>query len=270
MAGQPDPLGAVRRVPLDRSGGRWAAMREPTGLDEQGVGGRTTQDAVRLLDRLLVDDPAAAVRPGEASTLTLPDRDLLLAAAWRMGWGATIAGTITCAGCGALFDFDFDIEALAEEVRSGREESPTGNGVFELATGVRFRLPSAQDEIAVIGLPLEEAARELLARCIVSGDATVDGPFVEEAMEQVGSGIDMNCDARCPECGCLAAVRFQVQDYLLAAISADWPGLVEDIHRMARAYHWSLQEILSLPRTRRRAFLALLDGDAIPRSLARQ
>lgn len=264
MSPLPDTLGPAHRIPLDRSGRRWALMREPTGLDEQGVGARTTLDAVRLLDRLLVDDPDAAVRPGDAASLALPERDLLLAAAWRMAWGARIAGTITCTACASPFDFDFNLDDLTDHARSAPDELPIEDGVFTLPSGVRFRLPTAQDEAAVIGLPEPEAERALLASCLISGDVATDGPLVEAAMEQIGSGIDVDFDAACPECGRVAAVRFQIQDYLLGAISTDWTGLVDDVHRIALAYRWSLHEILSLPRSRRRAFVTLLDGDPLP------
>jgi len=112
----------------------------------------------------------------------------------------------------------------------------------------------------------EEAERALLERCLIEGDAVLDGPAVVAAMERVSADIDVDLDAACSECGHHHTVRFQIQDYLLSAISADWGGLLEDLHRLALAYRWSLTEILSLPRSRRRALVALLDGDAISRS----
>lgn len=270
MSGHGETLGSAHRVPLDRSGRRWALLREPTGLDEQGVGASTTSDAVRLLDRLLVDEAGAAVRPGDAALLALPERDLLLAAAWRMAWGAQIVGTITCTKCGSLFDFDFDLDELTDQVRSAPGDLTLEDGVYALPSGVRFRLPTARDEASVVGLNGPNAAQALLETCLLSGDLAADGPEVEAAMEQVGSGIDVDFDAACPECGLVAAVRFQIQDYLLGAIASDWTGLVDDVHRIALAYGWSLREILSLTRSRRRALVTLLDGDPLPMSVDAQ
>jgi hypothetical protein len=258
-------LGSVRRVPLDSSGGRWAVLREPAGIDEDGVGGRSSLEAIRLLDRLLVHETGAAARPGAAATLPLPERDLLLAAAWRMASGPTIADSRTCSACGARFDIDFDLDAVVEQARAAMGSLPVEDGVYVLPSGVRFRLPTGEDERAVLGLPDDEAEAALLARCLVAGDPRVDGPEVVAAMEQVGEGLDVDLDAACAECGHPHRVRFQIQDYLLGAFTADWSGLVDDIHRLAIAYHWSLGEILALPRARRRAFVALLDGDAAGR-----
>lgn len=272
MSGAADPAyalaGPVCRVPLDEHGHRWALLREPAGLDEQSVGGRTTPDAVRLLDRLLVGDPAAPVGPGDAATLTVVERDLLLAAAYRLAWGPRIRGAVTCAACASPFDLDFVLADLADQVRAATSTGVAG--VFTLPGGARFRLPTAVDEAAVLALPGPEAERALLARCLISGDPAVDGPLVEEAMDRVGSGIDVELAATCPECGHGAGVRFQLQDYLLGAVRTDWAALIGDVHRVATAYGWGLLEILSLPRSSRRAFVALLDGEPVPHAALRR
>lgn len=261
-------LGVIRRVALDRTGSRWALLREPSGFDEERVGGRSTFEAIQLLDRLLCSDAGAAVQPGGAAQLTVAERDVLLAAAWRMAWGARIAGTLTCAACARPFDFDFRLDALVDQVRAGAGELPAVDGVYTLPGGCRFRLPTGADELALADLELsgDDAERALLERCLVDGDVVLDGPAVAAAMERVGADLDVELDAACSECGHHHAVQFQIQDYLLGAISSDWGGLLEDVHRLALAYRWSLTEILSLPRSRRRALVALLDGDPIPRS----
>src|SRR6478735_1731462 len=114
--------GAVRSVALDSPGQRWALVRELCGIDEESVGGRSTLDAVRLLDRLLVDQPGACVAPGGASSLTVPERDLLLAAVWRSSWSEHMAGTLTCASCDQPFDYDFDLDDLTERTRLATAE----------------------------------------------------------------------------------------------------------------------------------------------------
>ena len=117
-------FGTVRSVALDGPGRRWALVRELCGLDEESVGGSSTVDAVRLLDRLLVDQPGAHASPGGASSLTLPERDLLLAPVWRTSWSAHMAGTLTCASCEQPFDYDFDLDDLTDRVRLATRNCP--------------------------------------------------------------------------------------------------------------------------------------------------
>ncbi|MGF1648485.1 MAG: hypothetical protein ACFCVF_16425 [Kineosporiaceae bacterium] len=38
-------------------------------------------------------------------------------------------------------------------------------------------------------------------------------------------------------------------------------GVLRDVHRIARAYHWAEAEILGLPLARRGAYLMLLEED---------
>ena len=257
-------LGAVRRVPLDASGRRWALVHELRGIDEQSVGGRSSLDAVRLLDRLLVGGSGTAVEPGTAWSLTIPERDLLLAAVWQMSWSDGIDGTLSCSACEEPFDFAFALDELAEQVRSATAGLPCDDGTYTTTDGLRFRLPTADDERAVFGLSEVAAAETLLRRCVVRGDVDARAEEIEAAMERVGSGIDVDFDVQCPECAAVQVVRFQIQDYVLGAINSDWRGLVDEVHRIALAYRWGLSEIMSMSRTARHAFNAILDGDPVP------
>ena len=55
-------------------GGGVAGLREMCGHDEQLIGDTDTSTAVQLLDCLLVDTPATALKPGQAKQLTAADR----------------------------------------------------------------------------------------------------------------------------------------------------------------------------------------------------
>jgi len=252
------PAFPAHRVPLDDTGRRWALLREPAGADEVGVSAPTTPEAVRFLDGLLVAVAGTVAPPGSADRLTVVDRDLLLAAVYELGWGARVGGVVTCSACGSPFDVEFRLTELAQHVREG--STGGADGVHELPGGARFRLPTGQDEAAVAHLDGEDAEQALLRRCLLAGDPVTDRPAVEAALAEVGSGMDLDLAATCPECGHGGQVRFGIQDYLLSAVRADRVGLTVEVHRLALAYRWSLGEILGLPRSIRRAFVALLDG----------
>jgi hypothetical protein len=244
------------------AGGGWVCVRELTGSDEEWVDGRGTAVGIELLDRLLVAAPGAALGPGEAAQLTAADRDTLLAAVYAVAFGPRIEATQHCGQCAAKFDLDFAVPALVAGVGRQREPAEAVAGVFTLRPGVRFRLPSGADELAVAALAPERAERTLLERCLVEGDAGADGPAVIAAMERIAPTLDLELDARCPECGAQQPLRFDIQQYLVDAIVGERPRLYEDVHLLAAAYHWSLTEILSLRRTARRRLVQLVTGDA--------
>jgi len=58
---------------------------------------------------------------------------------------------------------------------------------------------------------------------------------------------------------------FDVQSYVQRELRYDAEFLFEDVHQLATRYHWSEEEILSLPRKRRVQYveMALRQGGGI-------
>lgn len=254
----------------------WACLRELTGSDELAVMGTGAADAIRLVDGALVADSGGALEPGGASRLTASDRDRLLAAIYIDTYGSRIAGALSCRDCGKLFDTDFSLNALVAHLWQ-KEEGPSGelkdldvenrgDGFFEIPDGTVFRLPTGEDESAVAGLPPEEAARELLTACLSDKGANGDldqgrHEAVQAAMAALAPILDLDLEARCWACGEPQSVHFDLQHYLLSALLQERDWLMQEIHRVAGAYGWRLEEILSLPRSRRRMLAALIEAE---------
>ncbi len=73
--------------------------------------------------------------------------------------------------------------------------------------------------------------------------------------------LDLTLDLACVECG--QPFRF-VHDpvrSLLAELRASRLGLLQEVHYLARHYHWSQAEILGLPRDLRREYLGLIAAE---------
>jgi len=254
-------------VPLRfAAAGRRAELRELCGHDEQAVAGTGPADAIGLLDRILVAAPGDAVAPGTAVTLTVADRDRLLAAVHMNTYGSRVSTSVCCAGCKVVFDVDFSLAELQQHQDRGpqcRDIERRPDGSFRLADGRRFRLPTGEDECAVLGMAPEEAEAELLRRCLFDGDPTRDNSDVDRLMEDAGPVLALELTASCPECGREQSVYFDIQRYLLTALSQERHLLVHEIHMLARAYGWSLTEILGLPRSTRRGLVALIDAERL-------
>jgi hypothetical protein len=255
-------LGFVPRAP---GAGGWAMLRDLCGDDEETVESADTAQAIALLDRLLVPAPEAAVGPGQASTLTASDRDRLLAALFQTEYGTRIDCTLRCTDCGEPFDIDFQLPDLMASLGFGPGASRPAadpDGELRLSDGRRLRLPRGEDELALLGLPPEDAAATLLARCLLDGKPNPDDETtVLDVLEQAAPIIDADLDAVCPECGSPALAHFDLQHYLLTAIAQETPARIAEIHLLARSYGWSLNEILALRRGRRRAFVMAIERD---------
>ena len=81
-------------------------------------------------------------------------------------------------------------------------------------------------------------------------------------MGVVGPLLDVEIGATCAECGHEQSVRFDLQQYVLAAVRDGERQRAREVHQIATAYRWSLAEILSLPRSRRRLHAELIERDA--------
>ncbi|MBN1875038.1 MAG: hypothetical protein JXA33_12470 [Anaerolineae bacterium] len=258
---------SVDYVTLDLApGGTWAALREICGRDEEEMLDTGTVTAIQLLDRLLVNVPGTHISPGSAAALTASDRDRLLAAVYQRTYGPRVESTLYCSGCGAPFDMEFSLQELLDKLRGEAQSvcvKRRPDNTYELPDGRRFRLLTGEDEYAVWHLSPEEAEKELMRRCVAKGDPAIEPDVLQKAMDEVAPVLDLEVDARCPECGALQSVHFDIQSYLLAALQAERSQLAREVHHLAIAYGWSLSDILSLTRSQRRTYMALIEAEIL-------
>lgn len=257
---------SLEQIPLNFvNDSSWACIREIVGLDEQSVNGTGILSAIRLLDRLLVNAPGTDVGPGYAVNLTSADRDRLLTAIYIRIYGLRVESTVNCKNCEKPFDIDFSLEKLlgffnAGEASSIQIENKEG-GLFKLPNGCCFRLPTGEDECAVLGMTPEDAESELLKRCVLGGDPTGEKKSLQDIMQELAPLVDVNMDAHCPECNAHQLIHFDIQHFLLSSLKQERQQLAYEVHRLAGAYGWSLNEILELPRSVRRTYVDFVESE---------
>ena len=237
---------------------RRAFLRPLTGADEVAA----EAGAVALLDRLLVET-SEAIRPGEAARLPLADRDRLLAALQREVFGDRIEADAPCRDCGRLFAIAFSLAALVDGQRTSRPDGVDGpdDAAHYRAGEVTFRLPTSEDLDAVLGLPDGQRRAALLARCIVEGGGVARADKIEAAMAALGPTLDADLDTTCPHCMTPQSVRFAIDRYLPRCLANERRFLLQETHRIARAYGWSHVAIMALPRRDRQDYVRLIDAE---------
>ena len=252
----------AENIPLRFAGpGQVACLREMTGRDEYSVEGTDTANAISLLGNLL--HVASNAKTVSAADLVASDRDFLLAAVYKRAFGDRIEGTLSCAQCDQPFDLNFSLVEVMESVAKRKRVRgliDLNDGYVKTAKGARFRLPTGNDELAVVGLSPDEAETLLLSRCAESDEWQEERIDLENFLEQVAPLIDLELVARCAECGHRHTVHFDIQTYLLGAIASERRRLLSDINCIAGAYSWSLDEILSLTRSDRRHLVELIEN----------
>ncbi len=131
---------------------------------------------------------------------------------------------------------------------------------------LRVALPMGSDQLAWShgGLSLNAMARALVRE--INGapppagweipDQWIYGLAAE--LEQRDPLTALEIQTACPACGAPARIAIDLEAELLARLHARQRGMLNDIHQLASAYHWSEARILELPAWRRRYYLAQL------------
>jgi len=135
---------------------------------------------------------------------------------------------------------------------------------------VRFRLPTGGDQEAVLGEELDAAADSLFERCLLDDGgrelSSEERLAVIAEMEQLAPLVEPELELTCPECGHCFLQPIDMTTYFLDELSVNGKQLLREIHALALHYHWSETEILSLSRSRRREYLALLHDSLRPQA----
>jgi hypothetical protein len=254
---------------------RRALLAPLTGTDEEWLAGRPPTLPVAavvsgLLDRVAVVATEEGLRL-PAGELLVADRDYLLLGLREITYGSHLDAVLTCPACAERMDVALETGDIPIGARP--QLAPRYRLVCTRADGgraeVEFHLPTGSDQEAVIGAEDRESA--LLRRCLDSIDGQAVGDDwldrvdaaaaaqLDDRMVELAPDVELAMDLRCPDCGHEFAQDFDLAAFLLQEMLRGARQVVEEVHALAFHYHWAEQEILALPRSRRRRYLDLID-----------
>lgn len=213
----------------------------------------------------------APVATDHVRQLTVGDRERLLLALHAASFGPRAETVTVCEACGGSTEMTLDLpEALAmPDPDGGGQDRTTGRFVLDGST-VRFRVPNGADQERAASMAVTDpAAAEALLRaaCVLSvtdgfgRPAEAEPASLAAALETAVRLADPDAEfviaVTCAGCG--HGVPAVVDGFsLLSGALCNSTPVLEDVHRLAEAYHWTEEAILSLPTERRRHYLALL------------
>ncbi|MCG8327027.1 MAG: hypothetical protein MI974_05040 [Chitinophagales bacterium] len=237
-------------------------LRDLCGVDELDVRSSKSEDAIRLINRLLVKNVNGQL--ANARLLPVAERDFLLAGIYQRIFGDRIESTVRCQKCNEPFDIDFNLSELVNHLWDGKTtfvDRLLSDGSFQMKDGFHFRLPTGEDEYAVMNLSPENAKAALLKKCLYA-DPTADSLMkLEEMMDKVAPLVETNLNGVCPECNTSQEIFFSIQHFLLNALLNEKKQTLREIHRIAMSYKWSHSEIINLPRTVRKTYVSFIEKE---------
>lgn len=223
-----------------------------TGNSEIVLHKNTTENLLRFLDVLIV--PKNGEKIG-AKDLVIADRDYIIAILYIDIFGEKIDSTINCKKCNEKFDLDFSLKQILAHYHP-KTSLKAQKGIYKINGSTEFRLPTGANELEIEGLSKTHAEKYLMEACVIKG---VNNPEnVSKIMEEIAPVLNIDMQAICPECHSEQTVKFDLQTFFITKFLQERPILFTEIHAIASNYHWSKNEILSLPRSQRKQFVSLI------------
>lgn len=210
---------------------------------------------------LLVLEQLANTVPSieQVRSLCLADRQAI-ALAWRLQTQqAEQWVSHYCGACGEIFDISIPMDGLPF--------SPAGEGFPFARLHVNgqeliVRVPDGDDLEALAQISDAQSAREHLAQRVIVERESINFSLtekeilsIEAAIESIVPELATEITSDCPECGAANTLLFDPYEGLVKEIDP----LLDDVHLIAQAYHWTENEILSLPEIRRQQYLQRIE-----------
>jgi hypothetical protein len=266
------------------------------GRDEELLATNHRQESASLVTNVLSRcvRRVGTINPvSEAVTrqLLTADRQYLLLKLRELTFGDRVQAAIFCPwqDCGKKVGLDFSLNNIP--IHESVEKGPLYKIELSAAAAfigddgqsyreITFRLPNGGDQEAISPLLSENEASaltKLLVRCIQNigplnnpGEEIISrlSPLarleIERQMEKVAPKVELTMEASCPECSREFAVPFDLQNFFFGEFRTSLDLLYREIHYLAYHYHWSEQEIMEMPKEKRRRYIDVL-ADEIER-----
>lgn len=224
---------------------------------------------IRTPDRCPLD-PANVIRQ-----LVPGDREALLLWLRRLSCGDAFTGRFQCPESDCAESLEIELRTSDLLLPAYESAAPRYTHVVELQEvryEAHFRLPTVGDQEEMISLARTDpggAVRTLMQRCVEL--VREDGlPFerapvllaIENQIATVMADLDpqaiIEFDMVCPACGISCLAQFDTADFLLRELDQRVDHLFQEVHTLARAYHWSEAAILAMPQARRERYIELI------------
>lgn len=241
------------------------ASRSPGDVDDRWVLGawERGQFADPVNRAVILLAAAAGCSDEDAERVELGARDAFLGAELFRLAGAVVWSWVPCSGCGETLDVPVDLGALPRG--AGADTGRPGVTVETPDGRLAVRLPDSRDLRAVADDSdgVVAGRRMLLRRLLLDPPTNQEiteetAEIIEAALEEASPGAAVSVTVACPGCDADTDAVLDVPLLLWCHVEAAATALMSEIHALASAYGWTETDVLGLPPSRRRGYLALV------------
>ena len=176
--------------------------------------------------------------------------------------------SVICPMCDTGMELEIDLSAFLTSTPPPLATVRTSDG-----REVVVRLPRGVDQARWIDGAVDHPA-DIAASLVTGIDGVSPSPDfrvpthwiddIDDALRERDPLTALAASASCPECGTMTAHDIDLEALLLSELAAEQRRHLDDVYRLASAFHWTERDILALPSWRRRRYLAQLDADEFP------
>lgn len=231
---------------------RRVRLRDLTGFDEidlaEALREGETPLAVgnRLVATCTADDEGPLA--GQARSLALGDREVLLRALYAQTLSRHLAATVACPACQAAILFDLDLATLVQ-----MPPEPGPEHEIDLGSGrLTVHLVTAEDLETAVERPGDPAV-ELTSAL---GGSMAQREALASALARLDPNAECAIALTCAECEAETVAYLDGFDLLRRGL-LEGGGIFAQVDLLARTYGWSEADILVMPRARRLRYVAM-------------
>jgi hypothetical protein len=181
---------------------------------------------------------------------------------------------LTCSNQSCLqeFEIEFSQEDLTQLNQS--RDVLDHSSIQINGTTLNIRRPTGRDQLKWLEdeYPDEDAAITNMIRTLVADENPEYVPDIKsmnnqelqtinDALEELDPLLNFKIKTNCPYCNSQETYRLDLEKIALMELEKTQLYLVKDIHRLASFYHWSEDQIFSIPPARRSQYLHLIQAD---------
>lgn len=249
-----------------------ATIRELNGYDEQLIA--SSQNFFQpfkttlLLERVVEfnNTPQNFDTLQTIRNLPVGDRIALILHLRKITFGNTLHCTIQCPNCTDNLSIDIPIDSILQPPKTNPQTTYTIK--FEEYT-LKIR-PITGTDLETITLnqnTTPNLSEKLLRSCITFSDPHLPETISNQLQEQLNtklSEIDLQADLtlniNCPFCNKNFQTPLDIEDFFFQEITSRYHQLEREIHWIALHYNWSEKNILSLPSSKRKRYVELINA----------
>ena len=209
--------------------------------------------------------------------MTIGDRVYIILYLRMITFGDTIPIDLQCDSCKNLMSVDLFIRAIINNSLSTKNNNHheyvsnihTDNIYYKIKFSdfeVKLRLLNGMDQENISLNGINET--ELMESCIINLDSIgreklADKDFrskINSVFSELDPLSDILLTIVCPTCNNSFKIPFIVEDFFFKEIKSRSSNLEIEVHLLALYYHWSESDILSLPISKRKRYLQLVNN----------